>query len=461
MGLTIKNVHIIGDDKGIRKDIFIEGGRIAGIGRMPEGFTADEVIDGSHKVLMPGMVNAHTHAYMSVFRNYADDLPFAEWLFEKIDPLESRMTSDQAYWGNMLSIAEMIRTGTTCFVDMQMFPRMAVKACADSGMRALITRGLVGNDRNDEGGIRRLNEAFDEMEYAKSLPDAQVTFALGPHAIYTCGEDYLRYVAEVAKEKGLMINIHLTETQYEFDTCMKEHGMTPAAYIQSLGLLDVPAILAHCVYLTGDDFAILKTPGVSVVTNPASNMKLGNGFAPVPRMLQEGINVCLGTDGASSNNALNMFRELGLMTLAQKGATKDSLVLKADETLQIAVENGYKAIAPSFASSGGSDRQTGEYAQAGNDTQADNGGTFSRGKVRDVQGGRVEEGYLADLILLDEEAPNFQPKHNWKAAVAYSSTGYEVTDTIINGKVVMRDRVLTTIDEERVNFEIARAVEDF
>ena len=425
MGLQIKNVHILGDEKNVRKDVFIEGSRIAGVGRKPEGFTADEVIDGSHRLLMPGLVNAHTHAYMSVFRNYADDLPFAEWLFEKIDPLESKMTGEQAYWGNLLSISEMIRTGTTCFVDMQMFPRMAVKACADTGMRALITRGLVGSDRHDEGGIRRLDEAFDEMAYAESLPEANVTFALGPHAIYTCGEDYLRYVAELAKEKGMMINIHLTETQNEYDTCLKEHGMTPAAYIQSLGLLDVPAILAHCVYLAEEDYAILKKPGVSVVTNPASNMKLGNGFAPVARMLEEGINVCLGTDGASSNNALNMFRELGLMTLSQKGATKDSLVLKADETLRIAVENGYKAIGMAET------------------------------------GGRVEEGCLADLILLDEEAPNFQPKHSWKAALAYSSTGYEVTDTIINGKIVMRNRELTTIDEERVNYEIAQAVRDF
>ena len=435
MGLLIKQTHVLGDDKSVRRDIYIDSktGRIAGIDRMPEGFAAEEVIDGSHKMLMPGLVNAHTHAYMSVFRNYADDLPFAEWLFEKIDPLESRMTAEQAYWGNMLSICEMIRTGTTCFVDMQMFPRMAVKACVDSGMRALITRGLVGSDRHDEGGIRRLDEAFDEMAYAGSEPDAHVAFALGPHAIYTCGEDLLRYVAEIAKEKGLGINIHLSETQFEFDTCMKEHGMTPAAYVQSLGILDVPAILAHCVYLAEEDYEILKKPEISVVTNPASNMKLGNGFAPVPRMMKEGINVCLGTDGASSNNALNMFRELGLMTLAQKGAEKESLVLKAGETLQIAVENGYKAIVPAFAGK----------------------------EDRDVRGGRVEEGYLADLILLDEEAPNFQPKHNWKAALAYSSTGYEVTDTIINGKIVMRDRILTTIDEERVNYEIAQAVRDF
>ena len=425
MSILIKNVHILGDEKNTRRDIYIDGSRIMGIDKMPENFAADETIDGSHRVAMPGLVNAHTHAYMSVFRNYADDLPFAEWLFEKISPLEDNLTSEQAYWGNMLSIAEMLRTGTTCFVDMQMFPRMAVKACADSGIRALITRGLVGSDRRDEGGIRRLNEAFDEMAYAESEPNAHVTFALGPHAIYTCGEDFLRYVAEIAKEKELMINIHLTETQYEFDTCLKEHGLTPAAYIKSLGLLDVPALLAHCVYLTDEDFEILKTPGVSVVTNPASNMKLGNGFAPVPRMLSEGINVCLGTDGASSNNSLNMFQELHLMTLAQKGATLDSLVLKADETLKIAVDNGYKAI--------GLDKKL----------------------------GKIEKGRTADLILIDEEAPNFQPKFNWKAALAYSSTGYEVTDTIVSGRILMRDKVLTTIDEERVNYEIARATADF
>ena len=425
MGIVIKNVHLLDEEKQIRRDVYIEGNRIAGIDSMPEGFTADETIDGTHRLLMPGLVNAHTHAYMSVFRNYADDLPFAEWLFEKIDPLEGRMTPEQAYWGNLLSFMEMIRTGTTCFVDMQMFPRMAVKACADSGMRALITRGLVGSDRHDEGGIRRLNEAFDELEYANSEPDAPVTFGLGPHAIYTCGEDMLRYVAEIAKEKDLMINIHLSETQQEFDSCLKEHGATPVGYLKNLGMLDVPVILAHCVYLAEEDYEILQQPGVSVVTNPASNMKLGNGFAPVTRMLQKGINVCLGTDGASSNNALNMFRELGMLTLTQKGAEKDSLVMKAEETLQVAVENGYKAIR------------------------------------LEEQAGRVAEGCLADLILLDQEAPNFQPEHNWKAALVYSSTGYEVTDTIVNGKILMRDRKLTTIDEERVRFEIAQAVKDF
>ncbi len=425
MDILLKNVHLPDEDFSVRRDICIRDGRIAGIGRAPEGFRPQETVDGSRRTVMPGLVNAHTHAYMSVFRNYADDLPFAEWLFGKITPLEDRMTPEQAYWGNLLSIMEMIRTGTTCFIDMQMFPRMAVKACADSGMRAVITRGLVGSDRNDPGAVRRLGEAFDEMEYAKSLPDAQVRFALGPHAIYTCGEDLLRRVAEIAKDKGLGVNMHLSETRYEFETCMAEHGMTPVAYVQSLGLLDVPAVLAHCVYLGDEDHEILRTPGVSVVTNPASNMKLGNGFAPVPRLLEEGVNVCLGTDGASSNNALNMFREMGLLTLSQKGACLDSLVLPAEETLKIAFGNGYRA--------------------AGLEGQA----------------GRIAEGCLADLILLDEDAPNFLPRHSWKSALAYSSTGCEVTDTIVNGRILMRNREMTTIDAERVRFEIARAVSTF
>ncbi len=424
MGILIKNVHLLEDEMNIRRDVYIEGSRITGIDQMPEGFAADETVDGTGKIMMPGMVNAHTHAYMSVFRNYADDLPFEEWLFGKIDPLESKMTSEQAYWGNLLSIMEMIRTGTTCFVDQQMFPRMAVKACADTGMRALITRGLVGSDRNDEGYIRRLNEAFDEMDYGLNETNANVTFGLAPHAIYTCGDDALRAIAEVAKEKNLLINIHATETQNEYDTCMKQHGMTPIAYIKDCGLLDGRALLAHCVYLSDEDYEILKKPGLSVVTNPASNMKLANGFAPVPRMLKEGINVCLGTDGASSNNALNMFREMSLMSLAQKGAAKDSLVMTAEESIQVAVYNGYKAIGMEKA-------------------------------------GRIEKGCVADLIMLDENAPNFQPKHNWKAALVYSSTGYEVTDSMVGGKFLMRNRVLTTIDEERVNYEIQKVIETF
>ena len=425
MGILIRNVHFYNEEYGTRHDVYIEGTRITGIGQEPEDFTADLTIDGSGRLLMPGFVNCHTHAYMSVFRNYADDLPFDEWLFKKIQPLEDYLTPEQAYWGNILSISEMIRTGTTCFVDMHMFPGMAVKACADTGMRAVITRGLVGSDRHDEGGIRRMKEALDEMEAAKNDPAANVTFALGPHAIYTCGQDYLSFVTETAKEKGLSLNIHCSETQYEMDSCKKEHGMTPVAYLHSLGLFDVPVILAHCVYLEEGDYEFLKNPNVSVATNPASNAKLANGFAPVDCMLKEGIRVCLGTDGASSNNSLNMFQEMRLLSLCQKGVTKDALSLTADESLKVAIDGGYSA-------AGLADKM-----------------------------GKIEKGRTADLILLDENAPNMLPHFHAKAALVYSCTGNEVTDVLIGGKVVMKDRCLTTIDEERMAWEIGKATEKF
>ena len=417
MGILLENVCPVESGRKTRADLYIENDRIAAIGNAPVGFTADRVIDGTGKLVMPGLVNCHTHAYMSVMRNYADDVPFQVWLFKRIMPVEDALTSEEAYWGNMLSIMEMIRTGTTAFADMQMFPRMAVRACAESGMRAMITRGLVGEDRRDEGGHRRLREAFDEMEYSASI-GAPVTFGLGPHAIYTCGEDFLRYVTDLAREKNLPLNIHLSETAFEYETCMKEHRMTPVAYLDSLGMLDGEILLAHCVYLAEKDYALLKRPGVHVVTNPASNMKLANGFAPVKRMLDEGIQVCLGTDGAASNNALNMFTEMRLLTMTQKGVSKDALALTADETFRIASENGARALG--------------------------------------LHAGCIEAGALADLVFLDERSPALQPVYNPKASLVYSASGYEVTDVMIGGRMVYENGQYTTIDAERVYAEIEK-----
>ncbi|MDO4619196.1 MAG: amidohydrolase [Lachnospiraceae bacterium] len=423
MGILIKNAHILGTPENERADVYITENRITGINKEPRSFLADEVIDASHKTLMPGLVNCHTHAYMSLMRNYADDVPFAEWLFDKIVPVEDSLSSEDGYWGNMLSIIEMIRTGTTTFMDMQMFPRMAVKACADSGMRAVISRGIQGESRHDEGAKRRLAEAFDEMEYGRSI-GAPCTFALGPHAIYTCGEDLLRYVAELAKEKDMLVTTHLSETQNEFDTCLKEHGCTPTEYMEQLGLLDTKIVFAHCVYLSDHDYELLARPNVYAATNPASNMKLANGFAPVPRMLKEGVNVCLGTDSAASNNALNMFGEMHLLSMAQKGQTKDALAVTAEETIRIATKNGADAL--------GLDRL-----------------------------GSVEVGKTADLILIDENYPNLRPLYNRQAALVYSATGNEVSDVIINGRVVMRNKNLTTIDEEKVYYETEKIAARF
>ena len=424
MGICIKNAHILYDDRNTRKNIYIEGNTIAAIGDAPEGFRADTVIDASHKTVMPGLINAHTHVYMSLFRNFADDVPFSTWLFDRILPIEDNLTAEQCYWGDMLNFAEMIRTGTTAFLDQQMFTSSCVKAAADAGIRPVISRGLVGEVRTEEGVVRRWKEAVETMEYVREI-GSNATFMVAAHAIYTCSEDVLRFVLDAAKEKGLPITAHLSETKKEFDDCIKEHGLTPVQYFDKIGLLDHEITLAHCVWLADEDYKLLARPNVHVVTNPASNAKLANGFAPVARMLREGIDVALGTDGAASDNTQNMFTAMHLLSLMQKGVEQDSVVLSAKETLKIATENGARA--------------------------AGLGDTV----------GKVEAGRKADLILIDETAPNMLPNFDISSALVYSATGMEVTDSIIDGRLVMKDKELLTIDEERLRFEIEKITEKF
>ena len=421
MGTIIANtLAILPDGTGHaagRHDIFIEGSDIVGIDETPEGFSADEVIDGSRRLTIPGLINAHTHTYMSMMRNVADDLSFTDWLFGTIEPIENRLEPEDAYWASLLSQIEMIRSGTTCFNDQQMHIGQTTRAVVESGMRAVICRGLVGGEYDlDE---RRIREALRERDAFAGCD--RLTFRLGPHAPYSCGPGYLRGVAEVAKREGMGVHIHIAEGQVESDNMLRDHGCTPVEYVRDAGIFEMPTIAAHCIRVSESDRAILAENGVSVVTNPASNMKLGNGFAPVPEMVAAGINVCLGTDGAASNNAQNMFREMGLLALIHKGTHGTPQCISADEVLDMATRNGAKALG--------------------------------------LNTGSIEVGRKADLALLDLGAPSLTPLNNPVAALAYSANGSEVTDVIIDGRPVMRDRKLTTIDEERVRSEIARICE--
>ena len=421
MGTIIANtLAILPDGTGHaagRHDIFIEGSDIVGIDETPEGFSADEVIDGSRRLTIPGLINAHTHTYMSMMRNVADDLSFTDWLFGTIEPIEDRMEPEDAYWASLLGQIEMIKSGTTCFNDQQMHIGQTTRAVVESGMRSIICRGLVGGERDlDE---RRIREALRERDAFAGCD--RLTFRLGPHAPYSCGPGYLRGVAEIAKREGMGIHIHIAEGQVESDNMLRDHGCTPVEYVRDAGIFEMPTIAAHCIRVSESDRAILAENGVSVVTNPASNMKLGNGFAPVPEMVAEGINVCLGTDGAASNNAQNMFREMGLLALIHKGTHGTPQCISADEVLDMATRNGAKALG--------------------------------------LNTGSIEVGRKADLALLDLGAPSLTPLNNPVAALAYSANGSEVTDVIIDGRTVMRDRELTTIDEERVRCEIARICE--
>ena len=419
MGILLKSILAIlpEDEKDVVKEtnIYIEGSRIASIGTKPEGFVADKIINGKDRLAIPGLINCHTHSYMSFMRNVADDLSFMDWLFGTIDPIEQKMTDEDTYWGACLAIIEMMKSGTTCFNDMQMNIHQTTRAVKESGMRAVICRGLVGSG-NDEAGQMRLRQAYEERDAAADCD--RLTFLLGPHAPYTCDDGFMRIVSEEAKKNHMGIHVHLSESESEIQQIKEKYGCSPIEMADRNGLFDVPAIAAHCVQITESDMEILKNKNVSVVTNPASNMKLGNGFAPVPAMLEKGINVCLGTDGAASNNSLNMFHELSLLTLIHKGVQKTPQCVSAREGFRIATINGARAL--------GLEKETGS----------------------------LEAGKKADIAILNLNTPSLTPRNNLIAGLSYSANGSEVETVIIDGRITMENRKVLTLDEELVYSKI-------
>ncbi len=413
MGILLKNIKAIvpeGNEDVVKTtSIFIEGDKIVGIGTEPSGFKADKVIEGEDKLAIPGLINCHTHSYMAFMRNIADDLSFMDWLFGRIDPIEQKMSDEDTYWGACLAIIEMMKSGTTCFNDMMMNIKQTTKAIKESGMRAVMCRGLVGSAEDDGG---RIDQTYEEMEFCKDCD--RITFKFGPHAPYTCTEDYFRRVSDEAKKAGIGIHVHLSESVSEIEGCAKDHGCSPIEMADRNGLFDVPCVAAHCVQVDDKDMDILAKKGVSVVSNPASNMKLGNGFAPIPEMMAKGINVCLGTDGAASNNSLNMFHEMSLMALIHKGTHKTPECVGAKDVFKMATINGAKALS------------------------------------LDKEIGSLEVGKKADIAILDLNNPSLMPNNNLIAGLSYSANGSEVDTVIIDGKVTMEGRKILTMDEKLV-----------
>jgi 5-methylthioadenosine/S-adenosylhomocysteine deaminase len=406
-----------------KKDIRIEGNRIARVGKdLPaEGCT---VIDATDRLVIPGLINAHTHAYMTMHRNYADDLAFFDWL-DKVQQVEDGMTEEDIYWATLLAIIEMIRSGTTCFVDMTIKSAKektgplsaAAGAVADSGFRAVISRGLAGVSDSEES-LMKFGQVVHEMELFKG--ESRLQFLHGPHAPYSCMADYLQKLTQSCKDRGIGQTIHLSESLAEMDGIAKEHGTTPIQYVDSQGVFDVPCIVAHAVFATEEDIRIMAEKHVSVAINPKSNMKLGNGFAPAKAFLDAGINVCLGTDGCGSNNSLNMFQEMNAAALAYKGANRQARCIGAADVLKMATLNGAKAIG------------------------------------REGELGEIREGALADLVLLRLNEPQFIPANNLVSGLVYSAKGSEVDTVLVDGRVLLQDGKLTTIDENRVYGEIRK-----
>lgn len=405
-----------------KKDLYVAEGKIVDPARC-EGWKEGgyETVDARDRLVMPGLINMHTHAYMTMMRNYADDVDFDEWLFKRVMPVEDQLPQEAAYWTSLLGCMEMIQTGTTSFADMHMFCGQSPKAAKEAGMRAFIGRGLVGDDLYGDGA-GRFKEALEEKAAYES---EQIRFILSPHAIYSCSARLLEQVADEARKSDMLKQIHVSESVAEVENAISKYGKTPVKLLKELGFLDEKTIFAHCVQMREDDMDILAENHVHVVTNPASNAKLGNGFAPIVEMQKKGINVCLGTDGTASNNTLNMFREMGLLSLIHKGIHKDSTAAPAQFAIGAATVHGAKALG-------------------------------MEGKL-----GVIKEGAYADLVFLDLKAASLYPNNNILSSLCYSANGSEVKSVMIHGKFVMKDRELLTIDKERVYSEVNKIVEKY
>ncbi len=389
-------------------------GVIVALGPEVEPAPGDDVVAGRGHALVPGLVNGHGHAAMTLLRGSGDDLPLREWLETCIWPAESRITAEDVYWGTRLACLEMIRSGTTSFWDMYWFQFDVARAVIDSGMRATVSQVFLSFEgAPDEARPEAAPEGLDRL----ATFGPRVTPCLGPHAIYTVDEPTLRFIAELSATRDTPVQIHLSETEHEVADCIAEHGCRPAEYLDRVGLLTSRTVLAHGVWLDDAELALIAERGTTVVTNPVSNMKLAVGRAfRYPAARAAGVPVGLGTDGAASNNSLDLLADLKVLALLQKHATGDPAVLPAAEAWAIATG----AQAPRLGAT------------------------------------PLEVGRPADLVLVDASAPEMAPAPLLDALV-YSGSGAVVQTVVVAGRALMRDRVVDGEDEVRSRAAAAAA----
>ena len=396
MSILIKNV--LHQDK--LTDVLIEGNRIA---RIASGISAPagaEVLDGTDKAIIPGFIN--THASMTLFRGYGDDLPLMTWLEDYIWPVEAQMTAHDVYVGARLACLEMLRSGTTCFLDMYMHPLETAKAVEEMGLRAHLSYTLFDQGNAERAELDR-KRSYEYFERFKEFSD-RITFTLGPHAIYTVSGEQLQFCHQFAVEHNVKIHLHLSETKGEIDECVRQHGLTPVRYLEKLGILSEHLVLAHVVWIDDEEMDLLAKYNVSVVHNPASNLKLASGYAfKYEEMKRRGIRIGIGTDGCSSSNNLDMVVAMKLASFLGKGWRFDSTACKADDIFASATSVG-----------------------------AD---------ILGIPAGRVEEGALADVCLVDLNTPELVPLNSLTSNLVYATSGSSCVDTVIvDGRILMRDK---------------------
>lgn len=392
-------------------DILIEDDRIAGIG--PSGsLNADgaEKMDGRNKIALPGLINAHTHAAMTLLRGYADDMPLQEWLETKIWPREAFLREGDVYDGTLLAAAEMIKGGTTCCADMYFSADEMAAAVMDSGMRGSVCGVILGFLPTADEDVAKAADFIVKWRDR----DERVTGVFGPHSLYTCDERILMAVADRAKELKAGVHTHLLETRTERDDIVRLNKKQPFEVLKDSGLLGLPLLAAHSVYLNDDETDLAAAAPYTAAHTPGSNLKLASGIAPVWDFMQHDIDLALGTDGAASNNNLDMFEEIRLAALIHKIETFDATMVSAYQALHMATRGGAQAV----------------------------------GMAGEI--GRLSSGYKADIILIDTEKPHLTPQHSVVANLVYSAGAADVTDTMVDGRWLMRERVLESMDETAV-----------
>lgn len=415
MGIVFRGAIVLtmNPDRAILRpgQVRIEGDRICAVSDQEDlARPGDRLIEAKGKLLMPGLINAHCHAAMSIFRNYGNDVDLDCWLKDYIWPLENQWQSADIYTATLLDIAEMLATGTTCFADMYMEMDQVARAVEDSGIRALLSRGITASGYQE--ALADQPRFFERWNGAAS---GRIRTNIATHAVYTATPNSLRAAKRMIDRLGASHHIHLCETQKEVADCQAQYGMSPVALFDRYGLLDEHTIAAHCVWLSEEDIALLKKRGVHPVYNPASNMKLASGFMPLDRLLSEGIAVAIGTDGAASNNKQDLFRDMALGSLIQKGAQLDPLAAPAASLLEMATCNGAKAVG------------------------------------LEAELGSIEPGKKADLILVDFDNLAHSPSPvDVAAGLVYSGAGADVSMTMVDGKILYQDHQFVHLDIEQI-----------
>ena len=409
MTTKIENVRLwTGEKEYPRGCLIIENGRVRYAGDSdgaPKELRADRAIDGRGGMLIPAFYNAHCHAAMVLMRGAGSDRPLMDWL-GVVNPIEDRLDDEAVYAGSMVACMEMLRRGCVCFNDMYMFMDATAAAVRDSGIRALLGRGIVAEDRLEEN--IRLFEDWD------GKADGRIHVAIAPYAEYGVTEELFRKCVDEAERLGASLHTHASETAGEVQACRERHGgRSPIRLMDDCGLFDRHCVAAHCVHVDDEEIALLARKGVYVAHNPASNMKLGSGIAPIEKMRRAGVRLCLGTDGAASNNGLDMIADMRLMTLLQKGALQDATAMDAETSLAIATRGGALACG-----------------------------------IEDA--GLLKEGFLADCVLLRAEDENLWPVYDVPSAVVYAAQGLNTEWTMVGGEIVYRDGEFPLFDAEEI-----------